>query len=113
MLTSISTAGTETVRNGFESTISYFVHAIQSASIMSWFILGMIAYPEVQKKCQAELDRVIGRSRMPTLADRDSLPYICATLREALRWRAVAPLGESLPKVHLIADPHPWLVTQA
>ena len=112
MLTPISTAGTETVRGGFVSTMVYFVHAIQSASTMSWFMLGMTAYPEVQKKCQEELDRVVGRSRLPTLADRDSLPYMCATLREALRWRAVAPLGESLAKMNLIADPHPWLVPQ-
>jgi len=111
MLTPISVAGTETVRSGLVSIIVYFVHAVQSASIMSWFMLGMTAYPEVQRKCQEELDSVIGRSRMPTLADRDNLPYICATVREALRWRAVAPLGKSLPKMNVIADPHPCLVT--
>ena len=98
MLTSISIAGTDTVRSGLVSTIVYFVHAVQSAIAMSWFMLGMAAYPEVQKKCQEELDRIIGRSRMPTLADRESLPYICATVREALRWRPVVPLGEYLLK---------------
>ena len=61
---------------------------------MIWFMLAMIAYPEKQKKCQEELERVIGRSRMPTLEDQDSLPYIRATVRELLRWRTVAPLGE-------------------
>jgi len=75
-------------------------------------MLGITAYPEVQKKCQAELDRAIGRSRIPTLADRDNLPYIRATLREALRWRTVAPLGESLARMNLSVDIHPWLVTQ-
>ena len=88
------------------STIIHLVHAVQSASVMSWFVLGMIAYPEVQQKCQEELDRVIGRSRMPILADRDSLPYLCATLREAIRWRPVTPLGESSPKINLITDPY-------
>ena len=76
---------------------------------MSWVVLGMSAYPEVQRKCQEELDRVIGRSRMPTLADRDSLPYICATVRETLRWRPVSPLGESLQNINPIADPHAWV----
>ena len=47
---------------------------------------------------------------MPTLADRDSLPYICATVQEALRWRPALPLGESLPKTTLMAEPHLWLV---
>ena len=63
---------------------------------MTWFMLAMIAYPEVQKKCQEELDRVIGRSRMPALRDRESLPYIRATVRELLRWRAPLPIGELL-----------------
>jgi len=111
MLTFISAAGAETVRSGLLSTIIYFFHTVQSAAVMSWFMLGMTAYPEVQRKCQEELDKVIGRSRMPTLADRDHLPYICATLREALRWRPVGPLGESLAKINLITDPHQCLVT--
>ena len=110
MLTPISAAGTETVRSGLVSTIVYFVHAVQTAYTMFWFVLGMIAYPEVQKKCQEELDRVVGRSRMPTLADRESLPYICATLREAIRWRPVTPMGESLTNMNFITDPHTWLV---
>ena len=79
---------------------------------MAWLLLGMAAYPEALKKCHEELDRVVGRSRMPTLGDRDSLPYIRATVREALRWRAVAPVGELLPKMNLITNPDPWLVTQ-
>ena len=75
-------------------------------------MLGITTYPEVQKKCQEELDRVIGRSRMPTLADRDSLPYIRATLREVFRWRAVLPLGESLLKMNLVMHSYRGLVTQ-
>ena len=64
---------------------------------MTWFMLAMIAYPEVQKKCHEELDRVIGRSRMPTFRDRESLPYIRATVRELFRWRTPVPIGEFLP----------------
>ena len=57
-------------------------------------MLAMIAYPEKQRKCQEELDTVIGRSRMPTFADSDNLPYLHATLREVLRWRSVGPVGK-------------------
>ena len=53
----------------------------------------MAKYPEVQRKAQEEIDRVVGRDRMPTFADRDHLPYIVACVREALRWRTAAPLG--------------------
>ena len=64
--------------------------------MMIWFMLAMIAYPDVQKKCQEELDRVVGRSRMPTFKDRESLPYIRATVRELFRWRSPVPIGELL-----------------
>ena len=58
-------------------------------------MLAMIAYSNVQKKCQEELDRVIERSRMPMPKDKESLSYIRATVRELFRWRAVTPFGES------------------
>jgi hypothetical protein len=61
---------------------------------MSWLMLAMIAFPEKQKKCQDELDAVVGRSRLPTFKDRENLPYLQATIRELLRWRPVAPLGK-------------------
>ena len=64
-------------------------------------MLAMIAYPEVQKKCQEELDSVVGRSRMPTLKDRENLPYLRATVRELFRWRTPVPIGELLPNLNL------------
>jgi cytochrome P450 len=53
----------------------------------------MIAYPEIQKRAQDQLDHVIGRSRPPTFADAPNLPYLQALVKEALRWRAALPLG--------------------
>ena len=55
----------------------------------------MMMYPEVQRKAQEEIDRVIGHDRLPTLADQASLPYIDAVAKEVLRWNPVAPLGTS------------------
>ncbi|KAH9927105.1 cytochrome P450 [Epithele typhae] len=57
------------------------------------FFLAMTLYPEVQKKAQAELDSVIGHGQLPTLADRERLPYLNAILLEVLRWIPVAPMG--------------------
>ena len=57
----------------------------------------MIAYPEVQKRAQAELDAVVGQSRVPTFSDAPSLPYVQAMVKEILRWRPVLPLA--LPHV--------------
>jgi len=56
-------------------------------------MLAMIAFPYTQRKAQAELDTVVGRDRMPTLADAPSLPYVGAVIKETLRWRPVLPLG--------------------
>ena len=65
----------------------------QNAEMLSWFFPAMVAYPEKQRKCQEELDAVVGRSRLPTFEDREHLPYLTATVREILRWRPAAPLG--------------------
>ncbi|KAF9025565.1 cytochrome P450 [Hymenopellis radicata] len=57
------------------------------------FVFAMVAHPEIQRKAQEEIDRVVGRERLPQLSDRPSLPYIEAILRETLRWQPVAPVG--------------------
>ena len=57
-------------------------------------MLAMLQHPEVQKRAQAEIDAVIGTSRLPDYDDRPNLPYIEATLMEILRMYPVAPLGE-------------------
>lgn len=62
------------------------------SAIYSLF-LAMTLFPDVQKKAQAEIDAVVGPDRLPSLADRDSLPYIEALAKEALRWHAVIPTG--------------------
>ena len=54
----------------------------------------MVLYPEVQRKAQAEIDRVIGSDRLPGLADQSSLPYVDALVKEVFRWSSVTPLGE-------------------
>ncbi|KAI0945621.1 hypothetical protein AcW1_001797 [Taiwanofungus camphoratus] len=47
----------------------------------------------MQKKAQREIDEVVGNERLPTLADRDRLPYISALCWEVLRWNPAGPLG--------------------
>ncbi|ESK89478.1 cytochrome p450 [Moniliophthora roreri MCA 2997] len=60
---------------------------------LGWMILAMITFPEVQRKAQEELDRVVGRTRIPTLNDMENLPYMRALVKEALRWRPAPPMG--------------------
>lgn len=50
----------------------------------------MSVAPEVQHKAQAELDTVLG-SRLPTMEDLTSLPYIQAVFLETMRWAPAVP----------------------
>jgi cytochrome P450 len=52
-----------------------------------------MVFPDVQKKAQEELDRVIGTSRLPNSTDRERLPYIMAVMKETHRWHPVTPMG--------------------
>ncbi len=45
----------------------------------------MMKYPEVQRRAQEELDRVVGTDRIPTFEDRKDLPYVNALMLECLR----------------------------
>ena len=45
----------------------------------------MVLYPDVLKKAQEEMDRVVGKHRLPTMEDRESLPYFDCVLKEVLR----------------------------
>jgi cytochrome P450 len=55
----------------------------------------MVAFPDVQRKAQSELDEVVGRGKLPTFADYERLPYIRALVKEILRWKPATPLGIS------------------
>ena len=50
-----------------------------TSTTLTWAMLFMVRYPQVQVRVQEELDRVIGRNRNPSLKDRLSLPYIEVT----------------------------------
>ena len=53
----------------------------------------MMLHPEVQRKAQEEIDRVVGTDRLPSLEDLPNLPYTAALAKEVLRWNCVAPIG--------------------
>jgi cytochrome P450 len=53
----------------------------------------MALFPDVQRKAQEEIDRVVGTHRLPSFGDRENLPYLDAIVQEVLRWHPVAPMG--------------------
>ncbi|KAL3477054.1 cytochrome P450 [Aspergillus californicus] len=71
----------------------YFGGADTTVSAISSFYLAMTLYPDVQQRAQEEIDRVVGRNRLPGYDDRDNLPYTDALVKETLRWHAITPMG--------------------
>ncbi|KAH8105626.1 cytochrome protein [Phellopilus nigrolimitatus] len=65
----------------------------QTVSAVTTFFLAMLLFPDAFKKAKEEVDRVVGHTRLPTLADRERLPYIEALEKEVLRWNNVVPMG--------------------
>lgn len=52
---------------------------------MHTFALAMLLYPDVYRKAQEEMDRVVGPSKLPDLDDRENLPYLNAVIKETFR----------------------------
>ncbi|XP_068060458.1 cytochrome P450 1A4-like [Anomalospiza imberbis] len=61
------------------------------ATALSWSLMYLALYPDVQKKIQEELDRTIGRERRPRLSDRGTLPYTEAFILEMFRHSSFLP----------------------
>ena len=53
----------------------------------------MLVNPDAMRKAQAEIDTIIGPERLPTLSDRDQLPYVQALFLETVRWQPITPLA--------------------
>lgn len=45
----------------------------------------MLHYPDTMRKAQAEIDAVVGSSRMPDFDDAEALPYVRALISEVMR----------------------------
>ena len=52
----------------------------------------MVLHPDVYKKAQEEIDRVVGSDRAPEFDDLEQMPYMQALLKEVHRFRPNAPL---------------------
>lgn len=63
-----------------------------TSTALSWVLLLLLKHPRLQRDLQAELDRVVGRSRLPTAEDRPHLPLLEAFIYETLRYTSFVPI---------------------
>ncbi|TFK41776.1 cytochrome P450 [Crucibulum laeve] len=80
---------TELIRDTSGALYAAVSHTLIS-SLLTFFV-AMLHYPSVMRKAHAELDSVIGSSRLPSFNDRPRTPYITAIVKEVLRWQPAAP----------------------
>lgn len=62
------------------------------STALQWIILILVKYPETQVRLQQELDKVVDRSRLPSIEDQLQLPYIMAFIYEVMRYTSFIPL---------------------
>ncbi|KAF9508857.1 hypothetical protein BS47DRAFT_1397467 [Hydnum rufescens UP504] len=75
------------------SASMYAGGADTTSTMLHAFVLAMLLYPEVQRKAQDEIERVVGSDRLPGMHDRDSLPYVENLIKELVRWWLVSPVA--------------------
>ncbi|NWH66221.1 CP1B1 protein, partial [Geococcyx californianus] len=63
-----------------------------TSTALSWVLLLLLKHPQLQQNIHAELDRVVGRSRLPTAEDRPNLPLLEAFIYETLRYSSFVPI---------------------
>ena len=70
----------------------FFAGYETTSTTLDWAFLRMSENPKVQKRCQDEIDEVLGDKQVE-YADRVKLKYVEATLMEIQRLANIAPLG--------------------
>ncbi|KAF9477129.1 cytochrome P450 [Pholiota conissans] len=78
------------------SELAFTIYGAASDTIISalaalFYIL--VTRPDIQKKGQEEIDRVVGMERLPQFGDRALLPYTDALYRELLRFYPPTPMA--------------------
>ena len=77
-----------------------------TASALGTFFLAMVCYPEVQKKAQEELDKVLN-GKLPEHRDIESLPYLSALVKEVYRYGEVY-FKDYLPHAKHVSVTYRW-----
>ncbi|EGT54930.1 hypothetical protein CAEBREN_30586 [Caenorhabditis brenneri] len=66
-----------------------------TSNTLYWSLLFVLKHPEVLKKVYEELDQKVGSDRIITIADRNNLNYVNATINESQRLANLLPMNLS------------------
>ncbi|KAM7115304.1 cytochrome P450 2D6 [Molossus nigricans] len=66
---------------------------VTTSTTLTWALLLMILYPEVQCRVQEEINAVIGQVRPPEMGDQAQMPFTMAVVHEVQRFGDIIPLG--------------------
>ncbi|XP_060064384.1 cytochrome P450 2J6-like [Ylistrum balloti] len=64
-----------------------------TATMIRWAIIYLIYNKDIQDKLRQEIETVVGTSRLPSLADKSSMPYYEAFITEVFRMGNIVPLS--------------------
>ncbi|CAG0882024.1 unnamed protein product, partial [Darwinula stevensoni] len=82
-----------------------------TSNTIRWCVLFLLCHPEIQEKLQVEVDSIVGCDRLPSLDDRDRMPYTEAFIMKTHRLASLVPYAlphEAVEEAEVAGDPKFW-----